>query len=59
MDHQQGAGTNAQEVLVVRLRLLRAGHTPLPLYGKEPPIHGKNNSRGGLGGWQKLQRLTQ
>jgi hypothetical protein len=43
----------------VRLRLLRAGYTPLPLYGKEPPIYGKNNSRGGLGGWQKLQRLTQ
>ena len=59
MDHQQGAGTNAQEVLIVRLMLLRAGYTPLPLYGEEPPIYGKNHTHGGPGGWQKLRRLTQ
>jgi hypothetical protein len=35
--------------------LFNAGYYPLPLYGKEPPIYGKNNPRKGLRGWHKLQ----
>jgi len=42
----------------VRLRLVRAGFTPLPLYGKTPPTYGKNNTRKGLTGWQNLQGVT-
>jgi hypothetical protein len=40
-----------------RLQLLRAGYSPLPLFGKEPP-NGKNNSRRGLNGWTKLGQIT-
>src|SRR5262249_31941439 len=29
-----------------------------PLYGKEPPIYGKNNSCKGLDGWQGLHDVT-
>jgi hypothetical protein len=32
-----------------RLRLVRGGYTPLPLFGKEPPVYGKNNSKKGSG----------
>ena len=39
----------AQEVLALRLTLLRTGYVPLPLFGKVPPAYGKNNSRKGLG----------
>jgi hypothetical protein len=30
----------------------------MPLYGKEPPIYGKNNKRGGLKKWQELHEVT-
>src|SRR5262249_5666781 len=47
------------DVTALRLRLLQAGYTPIPLYGKEPPVYGKNNSRQGLAGWQMLQNITR
>jgi hypothetical protein len=43
----------------LRLRLARGGYTPLPLYGKSPPIFGKNNKRGGLTDWGKLDGVTR
>jgi hypothetical protein len=42
----------------LRLQLLRAGYTPLPLFGKVPPVYGKNNSKKGLKGWQNLDQVT-
>ena len=39
----------AADVMTVRRTLLRGGYLPIPLYGKEPPIYGKNNNRKGLG----------
>jgi hypothetical protein len=44
----------AQEVLALRVTLLRAGYAPIPLFGKVPPAYGKNNARKGLGRWQTL-----
>jgi hypothetical protein len=35
-------------VLALRLALLRGGYVPIPLYGKTPPVYGKNNARKGL-----------
>lgn len=49
----------AQEVLTLRLALCANGYTPLPLYGKEPPIYGKNNKRQGLDKWQLLDNVTR
>ena len=49
----------AQEVLALRLTLLRTGYVPLPLFGKVPPAYGKNNSRKGLGGWQRLEGVSR
>ena len=48
----------AEEVLALRQQLRAAGYSPIPLYGKEPPIYGKNNKRKGLGGWEKLDSVT-
>jgi putative DNA primase/helicase len=42
----------------MRLRLLAAGYLPLPLYGKEPPVYGKNNARKGLAEWTELTTVT-
>jgi hypothetical protein len=42
----------------LRQQLRDAGYIPLPLFGKAPPQYGKNNSRKGLGGWQKLENVT-
>jgi Bifunctional DNA primase/polymerase, N-terminal len=47
------------ETMTLRLRLVQAGFVPLPLYGKEPPIFGKNNKRKGLAGWEKLDGVTR
>ena len=47
-----------EDINAVRLRLVRVGFTPLPLYGKEPPIYGKNNSKRGFGDWQLLNGVT-
>jgi hypothetical protein len=41
-----------------RLRLLKAGFSPLPLYGKEPPVYGKNNAHKGLARWAELTTVT-
>jgi Primase C terminal 2 (PriCT-2) len=42
----------------LRLQLLRLGYLPLPLYGKEPPVYGKNNARKGLSKWQNLRATS-
>ena len=47
------------EVLALRHRLRAAGYSPIPLYGKTPPVYGKNNKRKGLDGWQNLQEVTR
>jgi hypothetical protein len=41
-----------------RLALIHHGYTPLPLYGKTPPVFGHNNNRKGLTGWQHLINVT-
>jgi hypothetical protein len=41
-----------------RHQLRAGGYIPLPLYGKEPPIYGKNNKRKGLGKWQQLHEVS-
>jgi hypothetical protein len=46
------------EVLALRLKLMRGGYTPLPLFGKEPPVYGKNNRRKGFKNWQNLNGLS-
>jgi hypothetical protein len=43
----------------LRLQLVRGGYTPLPLYGKTPPVLRKNNQRGGLANWEKLEGVTR
>src|SRR5262249_15572220 len=42
----------------LRLQLLQAGYLPIPLVGKAPPQDGKNNSKKGLTGWQKIESVT-
>jgi hypothetical protein len=49
----------AQEVLALRLALCGNGYTPLPLFGKEPPVYGKNNKHKGLERWQLLSNVTR
>jgi hypothetical protein len=46
-------------VLEVRQALVDRGYTPLPLFGKEPPIYGKNNRRGGFAAWQTLENVSR
>lgn len=46
------------DVLTLRLALCAHGYIPLPLYGKQPPVYGKNNSKRGLGDWQLLNGVT-
>ena len=41
-----------------RLLLVRAGFTPLPLFGKVPPICGKNTNAETLFGWDGLHTIT-
>jgi bifunctional DNA primase/polymerase-like protein len=41
-----------------RRALVAAGFTPLPLFGKAPPVYGKNGAKKGLGGWQNLAGVT-
>jgi hypothetical protein len=47
-----------EEILALRQQLRAAGYSPIPLYGKEPPIYGKNNKRKGLSGWEKLDSVS-
>jgi hypothetical protein len=42
----------------IRLALMRGGHIPIPLFGKEPPIYGKNNARKGFERWQMLREVS-
>jgi Virulence-associated protein E/Bifunctional DNA primase/polymerase, N-terminal len=44
--------------LEVRQALIDRGYVPIPLYGKEPPVYGKNNKRKGLADWQQLHDVT-
>jgi len=46
------------DVLALRQQLRESGYCPIPLYGKEPPIYGKNNKHKGLDGWQTLNDIT-
>ena len=47
------------EAITDRREQLRAnGYTPLPLYGKQPPIYGGNNKRKGFTGWEQLRDVT-
>jgi hypothetical protein len=46
------------DVRALRLQLCAAGFCPIPLFGKEPPVYGKNNKRKGLSGWQDLRDIT-
>jgi hypothetical protein len=46
------------DATAVRLALASHGYVPLPLFGKEPPIFGKNNKHKGLAGWQHLTAVT-
>ena len=39
-------------VTTLRLQLVAHGYAPIPLFGKEPPVYGKNNQRKGLSNWQ-------
>ena len=41
-----------------RHQLRKAGYCPIPLYGKEPPIYGKNNKKKGLKRWQELHDVS-
>jgi RecA-family ATPase len=52
------ADIDADKVLALRLALLRGGYLPIPLFGKAPPVYGKNNSKKGLGNWQKLENIS-
>jgi hypothetical protein len=42
----------------LRHQLRAAGFCPIPLFGKEPPVYGKNNRRKGLSGWQQLHEVS-
>src|SRR5262249_54276549 len=46
-------------LIELRLALCANGYTPLPLFGKEPPIYGKNNKHKGLEKWQLLHNVTR
>jgi hypothetical protein len=48
--------TNAN---ALRHALNDAGFTCVPLFGKQPPEYGKNNSKRGLKGWQNLRNLSR
>jgi hypothetical protein len=48
----------ADDPTTLRRKLKAAGYSPIPLYGKEPPIYGKNNTRKGLAQWEELHDAT-
>ena len=48
----------AEDVTSVRRQLRASGFAPIPLFGKAPPIYGKNNNRKGLRAWQELHEVT-
>jgi hypothetical protein len=56
--HGDGQPGQPQAVVALRRALVAAGFTPLPLFGKAPPVFGKNGAKRGLGGWQNLEDVT-
>src|SRR5262249_26476019 len=46
------------DVRALRHQFRAAGYCSIPLYGKEPPIYGKNNQKKGLRQWQTLHEVT-
>jgi hypothetical protein len=50
--------TRQAETTALRLRLTRAGFTPLPLYGKAPP-NKKNNKRRSMTEWEQTDNVTR
>ena len=51
-------GQSTNNVSALRFGLIDNGYLPIPLYGKEPPIYGKNNKRKGLASWQKIDTVS-
>ena len=49
----------AQEITALRFTLSVNGYTPLPLFGKSPPIYGTNNTARGLADWQLLRNVNR
>jgi hypothetical protein len=49
----------AQDITALRFTLSVNGYTPLPLFGKEPPIFGKNNKVKGFSDWQSLRNVSR
>ena len=47
------------DVTTLRLQLVAHGYAPIPLFGKEPPVYGKNNQRKGLSNWQLLDNVKR
>jgi Protein of unknown function (DUF3987)/Bifunctional DNA primase/polymerase, N-terminal len=50
--------TDTAECIECRRKLMASGYSPIPLYGKEPPVYGKNNKRKGLARWQTLGDIS-
>jgi Bifunctional DNA primase/polymerase, N-terminal len=42
----------------LRIKLMKNGFLPIPLFGKAPPVYGKNNGHKGLAGWQTFETIT-
>jgi len=56
--HAAGQAGQPLDAPALRRALVAADFTPLPLYGKAPPVFGKNGAKKGLGGWQHLEAVT-
>src|SRR5262249_36604050 len=56
---KRGRALMTPDITALRLALVDNGYTPLPLFGKEPPIYGKNNTRKGFSGWQQLRNVNR
>jgi Bifunctional DNA primase/polymerase, N-terminal len=52
------SGAARMNVLERRRQLLATGYLVIPLYGKAPPIYGKNNNHKGLAGWEKIDAVN-
>jgi hypothetical protein len=57
-DEPEHEAPTIEEATVLRRALVAAGYVPIPLYGKEPPIYGKNNQRKGFTGWPDITSVT-
>jgi hypothetical protein len=47
------------DITSLRVTLCANGYTPVPLFGKSPPIYGKNNKTRGFADWQLLRNVTR